>query len=659
MADIDQIIGNITKMREQKAPDVDIKEYLLFEGVTQEEVEAALPQSPLRLEEGIVRGSLGAPFSPERLKSDLRLSPAQMQIGGGMVGGVLGTPLGPPGIVLGAALGAEGAKQFAELANRFVLGEDDPTLAGPESPGTRAGEAAANVLLDMGLTKVGGQIVEGARSIPAGLKKLIRKESGRQTALTRLDELDVPLEGAAAAISQSRTVRGSVEIIRKLPGGGDVIQRGLDKSMLGLSEAFDRIIGRVGLTRTAQQGGAVLRKGLISEAKDFPGFTQRFRTKAQQVYNKLNTFIKPDEPTPIQNTVNVFVEQLAKFKDLPNVSKAVVPVTLRGFMADFKKAKGVIKWEQLQAFRTYVGRQTGSTQLTSDVTQGQWKQLYAGIMTDMKQMASTKGTRALQAFTRADQFYAGGLRRIDDFVENIIKNPAVEQNFMQLFSGDKVGASRLLAIRKSLRPEEWIELVGAKLHLMGQEAAGGGAAGIKEFSPSQFLRTFRDLPKESKKVLFGEETALRASLEKLVAAAGDFATTPGFGTSGGTAGGLGFFFALRGLGLGTLAGAAATQGVGGAVTGAAIGLGITGAGVLSDVLAAKLLTHVPFVRWLAKAIIIAPTNFNSIANHLQRLTLIAETQDAIAEPIAYYLDNLKFQTELWHRSNRTERVAPF
>ncbi len=558
-----------------------------------------------------------------------RINPDAARLAGGMAAGVLGQA-GPqamfPEELITIPLGAELAGQGAELFNQFVAGEEFT-----ESPAKRAERAAKNIAIDMSLAGVGGLIEKGIKSIPAHIASILKSPKSRMEEVRRFEGLGIPLD--AGAISGNKTVQGLQNILGKLPGSANVVAEGFDNVRIAAGEAMDRIIGRAGVPLTVQEAGNRLVTGI-------KGHVKRFSEKFDVRYAGLNKFIDKAEQVPIENTVGFLSKELGDFAGLPNVQKAVVPAELRGFLNDFNKLNGVITWHQLQSFRSYVGRQSRTTNLVSGIPKATWKQLYGNLTEDMRRALASKGDDAIKTFDSVNLAYAKGIEEIKKVLDPLINSRNVETAFKAAFTGSKEGASRLQVIKKNLKPDEFRDLVDAKLHLMGRPPAGVGLELEREFNPISYFNNYRALPPETKKILFGLDTPLRESLDELALASSAIKSVQGMANPSGTAGGLGFFFTLSNLGAGTVAGALTTGSPAGAAAGAAIGAASTGVTIATNIAAAKLLKNPRFVKWLAQGVKIPTTNFNSIATHIARLPGIINSEPEIADEVAQYIDAL-------------------
>ena len=539
--------------------------------------------------------------------------------------------------------GGVGGSQAADMGMEALM---DPALGVVDSRGP--GEWALSRLADAGV-EAGGTAL-GAKLTNAPLNVIRHARYGRGVAgspqiLNDLTEMaqqvgepqDTALRGAAPLVSRNDTVQKVSNALRVSPGSSGIMRDAIDKTMGVVRRYADDVARRLGPSQTRQDAGDVLHKGIA-------GFVDRATAKSGGLYTRLNRHFADGERVALPNTVASLKEKLEKFKGLPNIQGDILPSKFQGYLQDITaKKKGVagMSWTQLQEFRAYVGKMSSDGRLITDIPRGEWKQLYGTLSSDMEEAAARKGPEALSDFTRANKFYRGLRERTDDFLNKVVNNEETEKAFGAAFSGDKSGATRLTVLKKSLKPDEWNDLVGVKLREMGLETAGAGDTGERLFSPTTFLKNYRSLSDEAKGVVFGG-ARLRTELDRLVRVSEAVKETAGmFNTSNTASTGL-FMRALEFGGAGGVITAAATFGdPGAAMRGAAAGVAVEmGRHALRNS-QAKLLTNPDFVRWLANGAKLSVTNYAGVGAHVGRLVSIAKLNPEISDEIHQYMGGLQ------------------
>ena len=147
----------------------------------------------------------------------------------------------------------------------------------------------------------------------------------------------------------------------------------------------------------------------------------------------------------------------------------------------------------------------------------------------------------------------------------------------------------------------------------------------KGFSPSRFLKNYNDLAPEAQQVLFGNNPALKNSLDNFTVVLERVAKdAESMSNPSGTArvlGAMGMFSpAAVGAGVEAVTGAGALYDLG--FTSIALPMG-----------SAKLMTSARFVNWLAEGVETAAYNPQSMGQHVRRLYQIYEAEPAIRDEI--------------------------
>ena len=133
--------------------------------------------------------------------------------------------------------------------------------------------------------------------------------------------------------------------------------------------------------------------------------------------------------------------------------------------------------------------------------------IYGALSEDLKLTAKGISKEAYNKILRADKFYSKGLKRIEDYLQPIMKVADPDRIVSTLLNSAKEGASRINAIKKSLNPDQYKIFLSSVLDRMGRiqpaQALGGEVLeGTGKFSSETFLTNWARLSNKAKEVLF-------------------------------------------------------------------------------------------------------------------------------------------------------------
>jgi hypothetical protein len=533
-------------------------------------------------------------------------------IGGGTGGSavpILGTIGGAIG---GAALGATTAREAVQRAAMAHMGVTDQ-----RSVRDQIKEAATTAAMNAAGEGIGNLAAAGVK---AGIRGLARGGSaGRQATADAVSDLERFGATPSAAQATSNAALDTTEsFIAKVPGGAGVIRQAAQKQ----SEAV-----AAGMAAKV----AALNKGTVPDvlaagnaaAAGVEGFAKDFSDKADVLYGKLDSYLPADTAVPVTNTERTLGELVTPAKGAVNVSKTLANPTLVRLQDALGQdaSNGAVTYSVLKDLRSTVGRRLGSPSLHDDIPRAQLKQVYGALTSDLRAAAQSQGNDAVKAFDRANTYYKAGIDRMDTMLDPLVRNKLPEQAFAAISSSASQGPSRIIALRKSVSPDQWRAIAGTVADRLGKAKPGFQGTEADAFSFQNFLSNWQKLPDKSKDVLFsgpnmngirGDLDALARASDRIRISSKAFANPSG---SGGVAiGGAMILGSVASALSGHIGGAA---GLAGAIPAAHYG--------------AKLLTSRPFVRWLAQSTKIRPAG---VAAHIGRLGAIAansdpDTRDAI------------------------------
>jgi hypothetical protein len=525
---------------------------------------------------------------------------------------------------LSSGLGA-GAAQTAKESDVGPAGQIAAGVAGSLAP------SVAPYALKAG---VRGTLRGGEQNIPKMRQNIAAFEGAGTT----------PTVGQASEQPLSRFVESGMA---KLPGSANQMAKKAATQAEEIGATVEKLADDLAKGQTAdpEAAGRAIAKGLNGPG----GFVSRFKEGQKMLYDKLDSYIKPDNKVEVSNTKNALAsmnedikgaEQLSKFfqnskiKEIEKALKSDVsgaPETVMVAKQPPKAGGGLMNapveqpnllvkipegpptnalpYEAVKKLRTLVGQQLEDHSLTSDIPRSKWKALYAALSNDLEAAAAaTSNPDAVKAMSRANQFTRAGHARIDSVLEEVAGKAKPEDIFQAATSGMKDGATKISSVMKSLNTEERDIVKAAFVDRMGKAAPGAQNAGGDVFSSQTFLTNWNKMSPRAKSIMFASESGtLAKKLDDIATAASNikegskvFANPSGTTAAGAQVAGL--TSVVTALASGNLGLASAL---------------VAGAGGAN--LTARLMTNPKFVDWLAKATKMSNAAAPSVLNSLPRM----------------------------------------
>ena len=249
---------------------------------------------------------------------------------------------------------------------------------------------------------------------------------------------------------------------------------------------------------------------------------------------------------------------------------------------------------------------------------------YQGLKTGKKTAAKIR--RAIHDFRRADQFTRASAQRLET-IEKLYRTQSAEQLGLSILKdamGGRKGGNfqRLIALRNSLRDDEWGDVASGVLRELGKPM--GSARGVTEeagFSVNSFITNWQNLSTEGKNILFKQKAGtkeLGKALDDFVRVADRMANFEALvNTSRSATNALGMTGLISVL-------TAAQQAVIGnwrtAAGAASIGTGMYAFG--------KFMTSPAYVRWLTRATELSgqPGKLTALRGHARALAGLADRE---------------------------------
>lgn len=629
MADLARIKSNVSKMVDQGAPVADIDKYIALEGSSVDEIKAfSMPsvepekEPNFSMEEDVARpllragragvaGTVGMAgdlaqmaVKPANLLSESIASGIDTLTGGNVADKMRQANQQPlPSEVLrksidrstgGLTAPRNGTEENVDMASEFLAGggAELPFMLG------RAAKAAPG-LIQKGMAKLTGVDQEAANAFNAsGIDPSLPAISGRTAAIADKTLIDVPFAGS-------------------------FIQKSAEKTLKQVKNRVENIASKYGTAETASEAGKKIQGGVGQ-------FQERFNTQSTKLYDKLKKYVKSDELIQVDNTKKYLDEITNRFDDLPSLQNILTdPVISKAYKDIAKPGKvrndlimgGVKdttlkKYNSLRNLRTAIGKKAQGLNLDGD-QKAALNGLYSAISKDLEAVAASKGDEATQAFKRANSYYSAGKQRME-YLDDIAKSDVPEDVFRYAMQGTKEGGTKLVALKKSLKPDEFGALQSAFLRKMGHANPGAQDAAQDVFSANTFLTRYSNLSPEAKKALFGGKSfESKQALDNLLVVMSKIKGIDKLANHSGT---------------GRVMGAIATTGA------AFANLPATATALLGARYSAKLITNPKFARWLANGL--TKGGEKALSQHIAKLSAIAAAHPEIRDDVNQYLQSL-------------------
>lgn len=308
--------------------------------------------------------------------------------------------------------------------------------------------------------------------------------------------------------------------------------------------------------RTAGKFGQAGERGAVGDAvqEGVKGFNARFSQRASKLYDSAFDAIDAGQSSQLATTKNAADLRNARMANFGTQPAAVIePVktasTLRQMsgrvnsqqlskiitdprvasIADALESGGRdVRFGDLRALRTWVREAQKNETLRQGIDAAGLQRMEGALTDDIITNAEKlAGPQAARRLRQADQFYRLGSQRIEGALQNFVgkgsaapKAGEATYDLIIRAASDKGGAdaARLLALKKSLTPEEWGDVSATAIAQMGKPTAG--AADLGDFSVSRFVTGYESLSGRGKAALFGTGD-LRREIENLVSVASD------------------------------------------------------------------------------------------------------------------------------------------
>lgn len=521
------------------------------------------------------------------------------------------------------------------------------------------GTAAGDIARESGAGPVGqvaatlaGSVAPAAlqTAASAAVRGMVRGgEQGRRTVQENIDAFKAA--GTTPTVGQATERRGprfAETTMAKTPGSAGVIANKAEQQSGQIGTRVDEIAQGLSNKIGAEDAGREIKAGITGDA----GFKQWFEARQKSLYDALDAYIKPQDRVDVTATKNALANLNADIPGAPNVSRMFKNAKIQGIEAAMKAdtegtagvaaqipawqsllldqlpkvqretilqgfADGKLPYEAVKKLRTLVGREMNSGSLVAEVPRDKWKELYAALSDDLRNVADEAGPDAFKAWKRANDFTRAGIGRLET-LDTVLGGRDPEDIFRAAMAGTQEGATTLRAVMKSLPEPAQKSVAATVLKRMGMATPGRQNELGDVFSPETFLTNWNRLSPEAKITLFSKYGPdFNKNLDQIAKVASNiregskvFANPSGTGAT-----------VTGQIGVGGLI---ASMIFGDVATTAALGGGMLAANVASR----KLMTNPDFVRWLAQETKVPSGSLQGAAAALETLSRKQGPEDA-------------------------------
>lgn len=367
---------------------------------------------------------------------------------------------------------------------------------------------------------------------PAAVTRLARKASPisqRQAVAQSAQDL-----GITPTLSMNNRTAGVLETtLANAPFSAGSINRAQDRTVSQMGDAFTQASERLGTPTTREGAGEALKSGAES-------FVNKFEEKSSKLYNQLDSEIGFNSFVTAPRSIAVLEEITKNANKYPEIDKFLKKPIFAKILRDLEVdgSLNALPYEALKDLRSTIGKSIGSfSGVMSDLDQGQLKKLYGALSQDLELAARSAGPKALNAYTRANNYYRAGQSRIENALKNVLKADTEKKAYndivaMTLEASPKGSTKKLLQLKKSLPQDQWSTVSATIIRKLGEAPPQRGgvpdATDFAEFNPANFLTNWNKMDNSAKTVLLSGNapTSVKTELDKLAQVVDKFKQRP-------------------------------------------------------------------------------------------------------------------------------------
>lgn len=333
--------------------------------------------------------------------------------------------------------------------------------------------------------------------------------------------------------TQNRRTQALESYLSKAPGGAGKMSKAATAQAQEISAGLEGSASKLSPTSSAEQAGRAIQRGISGSG----GFTEQFKAKQVELYDKLDDFIPKQDRIDVSSTKAALEKLNADIPGAPAISKLFKNAKIQGIETALKSdtegissmaanpnmerafagkklstedsallqdflVDGKLPFEALKKLRTVVGDQMSDWTIASDVPRSKWKALYGALSEDLSSAAKSAGPQAQQAWKRANNYTSAGMDRLDALQGVLDRSGGPEAIYKAATSGTKEGATTLRAVMQSLPEDAQKQLAATMVRRLGIAKAGVQNELGDAFSTETFLTNWNLLSPEAKRAAF-------------------------------------------------------------------------------------------------------------------------------------------------------------
>lgn len=446
------------------------------------------------------------------------------------------------------------------------------------------------------------------------------------------DKAKIPV----SAVTGSRMARGAEQMASQTFGGRNIMAENAENIQTAVGGSVDDLANSLGSADATLAGGAIK-----SGAEAFKG---AFYKKASTQYDKVDNYISPDHVVDPVNTMSYINKLTTPIVGLEATSESALiqsPI-LKKFADALNKdfanmqtnGRQGFSYKGLKLLRSRVGEAIGNSVFNPDVDVKQLKALYASLSKDIE-LSLAGNKKALRELKRGDEFFRLGMNRIDKISSVIDAQGGNEFIFKKLVDGNREGATRLIAVMKSLPVEDQKMVTSAYLRRMGRAKEGNIASDdfAENFSTETFLTNYEKLSPRAKRALFSNPAygkQFDSNMQAIINVARDVRRGGKYLANPSGSGGVASVSITGAQGGSALGGLMYSFFTGGSLAPVALGVGGAVIPSIASNRIAKYMTNPDFVRWLASGSKL-PNTPKATSAWLNQLSAIADKDPELRE----------------------------
>lgn len=292
-------------------------------------------------------------------------------------------------------------------------------------------------------------------------------------------------------VDEGRVTQGLAEGLKNIPGAGDKIAEAARSTVEGLGSATAKVAEGYG-TGSKAVAGSYAKDALVDWIENGS------KAVSSRLYGKVDELVNPEVRSQLPATAQAAQTILSRRQEarIPGRSSAVDTVL------DAATDPAGLTYEGIKNLRTFLGEMTPQELISQGLKQGEVKQLYGALTTDLRRsIATAGGGPALAAFEKANRVYELTAQRRDALLKIIgAKGDAAPEAIyarLAAMAGSKSSADieRLTTARKVMGPEAWDEVASSTVARLGRDPQGN-------FSVDRFLTAYGNMSEAGRNLLF-------------------------------------------------------------------------------------------------------------------------------------------------------------